>query len=214
MLVPAELKNQIGKRAPQFAGYSQQDAQEFMSFLMDGLHEDINRVKEKPYTTDVESNGRPDEVVAKEAWDTYLKRNQSFIVDTFAGQLRSHVKCNVCGKDSTTFDPFMSLSVPLPYTKYRPFLVCVPPSLARFGRPLRSVFIDAPQFNLYPHDGSMPIRYIAWVPENGSLLDVKEWLRVRGAGPWMPSPHPLHAFITCTERSGYPSGGFADHTRC
>lgn len=29
-------------------GYSQQDAQEFLRYLLEGLHEDINRVDTKP----------------------------------------------------------------------------------------------------------------------------------------------------------------------
>lgn len=32
----------------QFYGYSQQDSLEFLNYLLDGLHEDLNRVKEKP----------------------------------------------------------------------------------------------------------------------------------------------------------------------
>ena len=38
-IVPREFKATLGKFAPQFAGYQQQDSQEFMSFLMDGIHE-------------------------------------------------------------------------------------------------------------------------------------------------------------------------------
>ncbi len=34
----------ISSFAPQFAGTQQQDSQEFLAFLMDGLHEDLNRV--------------------------------------------------------------------------------------------------------------------------------------------------------------------------
>ena len=34
----------ISKFAPQFSGNAQQDSQEFLAFLMDGLHEDLNRV--------------------------------------------------------------------------------------------------------------------------------------------------------------------------
>ena len=45
-----------------FTGFAQHDAQEFMAFLLDGLHEDLNRVRDKPYTTTVESDGREDEV--------------------------------------------------------------------------------------------------------------------------------------------------------
>lgn len=85
-----------------------------MNFLLDGLHEDLNRVRKKPYTETVESNGRPDEIVAEESWNVHLKRNKSIIVDTFQAQLRSHVRCPQCERESVTFDPFMSLSLPLP----------------------------------------------------------------------------------------------------
>ena len=56
------LQNLVAQKASQFSGYAQHDAQEFMAFLLDGLHEDLNRVKKKPYTETVDSDGRPDEV--------------------------------------------------------------------------------------------------------------------------------------------------------
>lgn len=117
--VPQRLKSIIGEYAPQFAGYAQHDSQELMNFLLDGLHEDLNRVKSKPYTELVESNGRdrPDVDVAAEAWTQYQRRNRSHVVDSCMGQLRSHVTCPECGHESITFDPYMSLSVPLPEEK-------------------------------------------------------------------------------------------------
>lgn len=39
-----------------------------MAFLLDGLHEDLNRVIDKPYTKVKDSNGRPDVVVAQEVF--------------------------------------------------------------------------------------------------------------------------------------------------
>ncbi|ETO16862.1 hypothetical protein RFI_20477, partial [Reticulomyxa filosa] len=102
-----------------FMGYSQQDSQELLSFLLDGLHEDLNQIQDKPGTTAVESSGRPDEVVAAEAWQTYLKRNVSIIVDLLQGQYKSRVECPDCGKVSITFDPYMFLSVPLPTERYK-----------------------------------------------------------------------------------------------
>lgn len=42
------LKSQIQRFAPRFIGYSQQDAQEFLRYLLEGLHEDVNRVTTKP----------------------------------------------------------------------------------------------------------------------------------------------------------------------
>lgn len=114
VVVPTALKKAIGKHAPQFSGYQQQDSQELMNYLLDGLHEDLNRVRNKPYTETLESNGRPDEEVAKESWRRFQQRNQSIIVDTCYGQLRSHITCPLCKHESITFDPYLSLSLPLP----------------------------------------------------------------------------------------------------
>uniref|UniRef100_A0A8C8FKJ0 ubiquitinyl hydrolase 1 n=1 Tax=Oncorhynchus tshawytscha TaxID=74940 RepID=A0A8C8FKJ0_ONCTS len=111
---PSKLKAIVASKASQFTGYAQHDAQEFMAFLLDGLHEDLNRIQNKPYTETVDSDGRLDEVVADEAWQRHKMRNDSFIVDLFQGQYKSKLVCPVCSKVSITFDPFLYLPVPLP----------------------------------------------------------------------------------------------------
>uniref|UniRef100_A0A667XBE2 ubiquitinyl hydrolase 1 n=1 Tax=Myripristis murdjan TaxID=586833 RepID=A0A667XBE2_9TELE len=111
---PSKLKAIVASKASQFTGYAQHDAQEFMAFLLDGLHEDLNRVQNKPYTETVDSDGRLDEVVAEEAWQRHKMRNDSFIVDLFQGQFKSKLVCPTCSKVSITFDPFLYLPVPLP----------------------------------------------------------------------------------------------------
>ncbi|XP_048582551.1 ubiquitin carboxyl-terminal hydrolase 32-like isoform X2 [Nematostella vectensis] len=113
-LAPLKLRWTIGRYAPRFNGFHQHDAQEFLSFLLDGLHEDLNRVHDKPYVELKDSDGRLDEIVAQEAWDNHIKRNQSIIVDLFQGQLKSQVRCVECGYVSARFDPFTFLSLPLP----------------------------------------------------------------------------------------------------
>ncbi|XP_077457775.1 ubiquitin carboxyl-terminal hydrolase 19 isoform X2 [Stigmatopora argus] len=111
---PSKLKAIVASKANQFTGYAQHDAQEFMAFLLDGLHEDLNRIQNKPYTETVDSDGRLDEVVAEEAWQRHKMRNDSFIVDLFQGQFKSKLVCPTCSKVSITFDPFLYLPVPLP----------------------------------------------------------------------------------------------------
>lgn len=113
-IAPLKLRWTIGKYAPRFNGFQQHDSQELLAFLMDGLHEDLNRVHEKPYVELKDSDGRPDEEVAKEAWENHIIRNRSIIVDLFHGQLQSTVTCKVCGHSSVRFDPFNYLSLPLP----------------------------------------------------------------------------------------------------
>ena len=63
--------------------YVDMAAQELLAFLMDGLHEDLNRVRVKPYIEEPDANGRPDKVVAAEVWANYRRRNDSVIVDHF-----------------------------------------------------------------------------------------------------------------------------------
>ncbi|THU66410.1 hypothetical protein C4D60_Mb05t13850 [Musa balbisiana] len=55
--------------------------QELLSFLLDGLHEDLNRVKNKPYIKAKDADNCPDEEFAEECWKNYKARNDSIIVD-------------------------------------------------------------------------------------------------------------------------------------
>ncbi|KAF9968378.1 CSN-associated deubiquitinating enzyme Ubp12 [Mortierella alpina] len=114
---PREFKMTIGRFAPSFTGYHQHDSQELLAFLLDGLHEDLNRIIKKPYTEVPDSNGRPDEEVASDCWEIHKARNDSIIVDLFQGQYKSTLVCPECEKVSVTFDPFMYLSLPLPINK-------------------------------------------------------------------------------------------------
>ena len=71
-----------------------------MAFLLDGLHEDLNRIIKKPYTEVPDSNGRPDEEVANDCWNIHKARNDSIIVDLFQGQYKSTLVCPECNKVS------------------------------------------------------------------------------------------------------------------
>ena len=60
--------------------------------------QDLNRVREKPYTQTEEGCDRPDDEVAREAWYRYRLRDDSVIVDLFQGQYKSKLVCPACGK--------------------------------------------------------------------------------------------------------------------
>ncbi|AET41431.1 putative ubiquitin-specific protease UBP12 Ecym_8140 [Eremothecium cymbalariae DBVPG len=118
---PRHFKTTIGHLNSMFAGYQQQDSQEFLAFLLDGLHEDLNRIVDKPYVEKPELNPTDDvtefETIKKLADDTWLKhklRNDSVILDLFVGLYKSTLICPTCKKVSTTFDPYNDLTLPLP----------------------------------------------------------------------------------------------------
>uniref|UniRef100_A0A8C2J979 Ubiquitin carboxyl-terminal hydrolase 4 n=1 Tax=Cyprinus carpio TaxID=7962 RepID=A0A8C2J979_CYPCA len=149
-VAPRTFKTQVGRFAPQFSGYQQQDSQELLAFLLDGLHEDLNRVKKKPYLALRDAEGRPDEIVAKEAWANHRLRNDSVIVDIFHGLFKSTLVCPECSKVSVTFDPFCYLTLPLPMKKDRTMEVFL-------------VRTD-PQFR--------PMQYRVVVPKMGAVADL------------------------------------------
>lgn len=117
-LKPSQFKLSVGRFNSQFRGWSQHDAQELLTFLLDGLNEDLNRVVKKP---DADENSEPpkDGQGASNSWENHILRNDSIIVDTFHGLLKSRVICPQCERLSVTFDPFCTLSLPLPGDKTR-----------------------------------------------------------------------------------------------
>ena len=98
---PREFKQQLQRFAPQFSGYQQHDSQELLAFLLDGLHEDLNRVLKKPYVEKPDWEGGGDKELvelAQKSWDGYMLRNDSIIVDLFQGQYQSTLVCPECNK--------------------------------------------------------------------------------------------------------------------
>jgi len=120
IIAPRLMKQVIGSFAPQFNNNFQHDSQEFCQFLMDGLHEDLNRVKSKPYVEHMEAFGMEDSKASIESWKKHLLRHDSIFVDHTQGMHRSHLTCPKCGKESIKFDVYSSISLPLVPSKDRP----------------------------------------------------------------------------------------------
>jgi ubiquitin carboxyl-terminal hydrolase 4/11/15 len=167
-LAPREFKMAVGRFAPQFSGFQQQDCQELMAFLLDGLHEDLNRITVKPY---IEINSgietRPDAVVAAESWANYKKRNDSVIIDTFHGLLKSTLVCPDCELVSVTFDPFCYLSLPLPVKREKAVTVTFFPAASSLDVKSESSAAESNQVTNQP----VKIEKLM-VPKAGTALDI------------------------------------------
>uniref|UniRef100_H2Z5W2 ubiquitinyl hydrolase 1 n=1 Tax=Ciona savignyi TaxID=51511 RepID=H2Z5W2_CIOSA len=96
----------------------QQDSQEFLRFLLEGLHEDINRVRHKSSQPLGELSHLSSQEKARSTWKWYNMKDDSFIFDLFVGQLESSLKCQECGNISLTYDPFWDLSLPISKKMY------------------------------------------------------------------------------------------------
>ncbi|KAB7499585.1 Ubiquitin carboxyl-terminal hydrolase 43 [Armadillidium nasatum] len=119
------LKNIVEKYEPCYRGSNQHDAAEFLMFVLDKVHEDLNTASKKKYKKVKNSYGRPDEIVAAETLANHLRCNSSFIQDIFQAQFRSSLKCPHCLKESNTFDPYLCVSIPIPQKEVLTIFVTV-----------------------------------------------------------------------------------------
>ena len=96
-----------------FSGKNQQDAHEFLNFLIDGLHEDLNLVIDKPIIEEEKIKNVKNKAIIE--WLNFKRRNQSVLIKLFYGQFLSNISCPNprCQNVMTKFEPFMSVSVPL-----------------------------------------------------------------------------------------------------
>ncbi|TPX38262.1 hypothetical protein SmJEL517_g00050 [Synchytrium microbalum] len=136
VITPTKFKATVGTCAPQFRGNEQQDAQEFLAFLLDALHEDLNDARGRgpppAMTTGEEDERYPDDEASIRSWNRYQLLNKSYIVDLFQGQLKSKLECMTCHKTSTTFDSTMYLSLPIPAAKKKGASISLDDCLSKF----------------------------------------------------------------------------------
>ena len=115
-LIPSDFKNTIGEINPIFKGNEQQDSQEFLSFLLKKLFEDLNKVLKAPVIEkkdDLKFQTDSEEFTYHKK--LFLAKNQSLIVDLFYGMFKSILYCpnQYCNNISNTYDPFSIISLPL-----------------------------------------------------------------------------------------------------
>ncbi|XP_062331268.1 ubiquitin carboxyl-terminal hydrolase 31-like [Osmerus eperlanus] len=116
-----EFKNVVSKSALQFRGNAQHDAQEFLLWLLDRVHEDLNNIVH-PCSRPPRKPTIEDETVAE---GSPMPAPGSFVQELFQAQYRSSLTCPHCQKQSNTFDPFLCISLPIPVPHTRPLYVTV-----------------------------------------------------------------------------------------
>lgn len=107
---PANFKCTFSLHQAKFSGLGQQDAQEFLRYLINGVHEEFNQAARRPRRSVPPRAPK----TADEAWGQYRDIvDDSPLVDIVVGQMCSTIVCGVCQNKSLCWDPFWDLSLPL-----------------------------------------------------------------------------------------------------
>lgn len=114
-ITPLPLKTLISQVFPSYSGYEQQDAGEFLRAVLETLHEDLNRITEKPIYKDLSRETAQDiEKLANLWWSYSLSRDDSLITDLFQGQTITIMTCTFCKYKSVSCETFTNLALELP----------------------------------------------------------------------------------------------------
>lgn len=98
----------------QFGGHQQQDAQEFMSFVMDQLHDETNLARDRGgHVEQPSTRGRTVLQAAAAYWEGHTRLNRSLVDRYWRGLDVGTVRCLECGTSTYTFSPFSWISVPV-----------------------------------------------------------------------------------------------------
>jgi len=160
IITTRELKGQLAKRVEQFCGFTQEDSGEFVVFLIDGLHEGLNRAHSNapaPIKEDDE----------EEQWKQYWERNDSIIMELFLGQMKTQIVCPKCDYTANRFEAFLTLSLPIPSFNYLT-IIYVPKELE--GTILRKTIKVEGNMNIKSIKDKADIKYLYAIVRNGQIL--------------------------------------------
>nr|BAE36525.1 unnamed protein product [Mus musculus] len=107
---PESLFYVVWKIMPNFRGYQQQDAHEFMRYLLDHLHLELqggfNGVSRSAILQEKSTLSASNKCCINGA--------STVVTAIFGGILQNEVNCLICGTESRKFDPFLDLSLDIP----------------------------------------------------------------------------------------------------
>ncbi|XP_040163528.1 ubiquitin carboxyl-terminal hydrolase 3-like [Anopheles arabiensis] len=108
----------IWKVVPQFRGHRQHDAHEFLRYMLDRLHTELQQVSFPVELGGPKSGEHKNPYNVSGLSHLQAKGRNSIVTNVFGGVLQSEVRCLICGMESKKHDPFLDLSLDIPEKYY------------------------------------------------------------------------------------------------
>ncbi|XP_055736782.1 ubiquitin carboxyl-terminal hydrolase 16 isoform X2 [Salvelinus fontinalis] len=120
VVTPRELFSQVCKKAARFKGFQQQDSQELLRYLLDGMRAEEMKRLNSGISEALKKHGR-DAEQTKTLVKEYEKKGapNNFVDQVFGGEMTSTVMCQQCKTVSLVKEMFLDLSLPVSDQAYR-----------------------------------------------------------------------------------------------
>ncbi len=104
-----------------FRGYQQQDAHEFLRYMLDRLHTELLALLPGDLAFLQQQNKAVSPYSRRLASRGLTHSSHSLVTAIFGGMLQSEVTCQACKTSSKKHDPFLDLSIDIPnqFVQYR-----------------------------------------------------------------------------------------------
>ncbi|XP_026867951.2 ubiquitin carboxyl-terminal hydrolase 16 [Electrophorus electricus] len=121
VVTPRELFTQVCKKAARFKGFQQQDSQELLRYLLDGMRAEENCRITAGILEALKGSGTCSDTEQKKLVKEYERNGvtKSFVDHVFGGEMTSTVMCKECKTVSLVTEVFLDLSLPVADEAYR-----------------------------------------------------------------------------------------------
>ena len=116
VITPTSFKNLIGEKNDMWNEFNHQDSQEFFSFLISQIKEEIGeKVKYIPTLKSIDNDKSVidaiDNIIATNAITTYQSHDYSLLTELFDGLYKNTCCCSCCKSTNIKFEPFLTLAI-------------------------------------------------------------------------------------------------------
>jgi ubiquitin C-terminal hydrolase len=118
-IIPTSFKQIIGTKNDIWNEFNQQDSQEFFTFLISQLEEEIGMKYEfvpgtKVGDNTISFNDSINIITANNAWNKFQLKEFSILKEMFDGLFETIKKCSYCNTKFLRYEPFLTLSISIP----------------------------------------------------------------------------------------------------
>lgn len=121
VVTPRELFTQVCKKAARFKGFQQQDSQELLRYLLDGMRAEESTRVTAGILEALKNSGKSLDAEQKKVAKEYERNggSRNLVDRVFGGEMRSTVMCKECRTVSLVTEVFLDLSLPVADEAYR-----------------------------------------------------------------------------------------------